>query len=228
MILKKRATFILITLRVFTSLMFSSCKKETAEPIDMGYGYFQTGLGSWVVYDVDSIVHSAFYLQTDTYIYQIKEVIDTVVFLDEEDRPSQRIERFIKKHDTLNWVIKDVWFSTLTTRTAEKVEENNRYIKLVFPINEGETWNGNAYNTIDEWEYEYTTVDAAETVNTLLFDSVLTVLQIDEVTLINSEYAEEKYAKGVGMIYKRYIFTDSQGIQDEIDFTMRINSYGSN
>ena len=36
-----------------------SCKKDVAPPVDVGYDYFPTNVGHWIIYDVVSIVHDA-------------------------------------------------------------------------------------------------------------------------------------------------------------------------
>ncbi|MFH1321174.1 MAG: hypothetical protein ABII90_11040 [Bacteroidota bacterium] len=232
--------FLLLRYSIFILFLCTlySCKKDVAPPIDMGYGYFPTEIGKWIIYDVDSTVYDGFYDTVITYQYQIKEVVEST-FIDNQGRETQRIERYKRLNSSLQWIIKDVWFSNRTTSTAEKVEENVRFIKLTFPVNLGNSWDGNSFNTMDEWNYEYTEVDAPCTINTLLFDSTATVLQIYEENLIEKQYYLEKYAKNVGLIYKELI--DVADNSSEIDFekplmtristgvifTMRINSYGT-
>lgn len=216
-----------------------SCKKDVAPPIDMGYDYFPTEIGKWIIYDVDSTVYDDFSDTVIIYQYLIKEVIEST-FIDNQGLETQRIERYKRLDDSLQWVIKDVWFSNRTTSTAEKVEENVRFIKLTFPVNLRNSWDGNAFNTMDEWNYEYTEVDVPCTINSLSFDSTATILQINDSTYIDKIYSLEIYAKNVGMIYKELI--DVAANSSEIDpntplmdrittgviFTMKINSYGGN
>ena len=134
-------------LTVFTLLFFSSCKKETELPVDMGYKYFPVNTGHWVTYDVDSISYNDFTGQVDSFTFQIREVVESV-FTDNEGRETQRLERYKRWNDTSAWFLKDVWMVNLTATTAEKVEENIRIIKLIFPPKDNEKWDGNLYNTI--------------------------------------------------------------------------------
>lgn len=206
-----------------------SCKKDVAPPLDVGYGYFPTNVGHWIIYDVVTIEHDAPVNKHDTAVFQIKEIIEST-FLDNEYRETQRIERYLRSDSTLPWVIKDVWFSNLTSSTAEKVEENVRFIKLIFPISLEKTWDGNVSNPQDIWNYEYTEVDAPYTINILSFDSTVTVLQIDEGNLIEKNYALEIYAKNVGMIYKELLLLETEvdgTITIGSELTMNINSYGN-
>jgi len=209
-------------------VFFYSCKKDVAPPADVGYDYFPTDVGHWIIYDVVSIEHDAPVNKHDTSLFQIMEVIEST-YLDNENREAQRIERYIRNNSTLPWVIKDVWYSNLTAATAEKVEENVRFIKLIFPITLGKTWDGNASNFQDIWNYEYTEVDVSYTINNLSFDSTVTVLQIDEENLVEKNYALEIFAKDVGMIHKELILLDTEvdgTITIGSELTMNINSYG--
>ena len=83
----------------------------------------------------------------------------------------------------------------------KKVEENERYIKLIFPVASGQAWNGNAYNSLGEQDYQYGNVNVPYSVNGLNFDSTATVLQDDIVpdsNLVQVRIEEEMFAKHVG------------------------------
>ena len=117
------------------------------------------------------------------------------------------------------------------------MEENVRYIKLTFPTQNNQKWNGNALNTIGTYTYEYKSVDTKKTVNGNVFDSTLTINQIVDSNLIEKKYQVEVYAKNVGMIYKRFVDVQDKGITIEpgplsgridagTDYTYRIIEYG--
>ena len=198
---------------LFMLIVLYSCNKEDDFVIDFKYEYFPVEIGSFVVYNVDSIKFiDNEPTVSDTAQYQIKELIESV-FVDNEGRDTYRIERY-KRRDSLSpWVIEDVWFSNRTQTTAERIEENLRFIKLVFPPKIGLTWDGNVFIDIHEgiewledWEYEITELDVPNTVNELSFDSTLTVLQEDNqadfVNVIEKIYSIEVYAKHVGLVSK--------------------------
>jgi hypothetical protein len=198
----KRTYFIL-----FLSFIaaFAGCRKDAdLAPADMGYGYFPANIGHWAVYQVDSTSWDDFNDTVYYYNYQIKEVIESA-FVDNEGRNTLRIERYKRLTDTNSWIIKDVWFANLTSATAERVEENERFIKLIFPVTEGKVWNGNAFNTLGEEEYTYNDVNIPDTIGNFIFDSSLTVKQFDERNLILYRYSSEVYAKKVGLIYKKFV-----------------------
>ena len=218
-------------------LLLYSCKKDAVDkPVDMKYGYFPKDSGRYVDYSVDSIVWNDFYPDTDprhldTFRFKIRERLDSY-FTDIQGNPAIRIVRYKKISDTTNWFLKDVWFANVTASKAEKVEENQRYIKLSFPVVAGKTWNGNAYNTFDDWEYEYQNIDKSMVMNGLTFDSTVVVQQFNQLTLINQIFSKEVYAKNVGMIYKEYTNVSTNPanmvITNGLKYKMQVIGYGKN
>lgn len=215
---------------LFAFLLFCGCKKDTVlPPVDMGYAYFPVNPGHWVIYKVDSTNWDDFTGIVDTFQFEIKEYIESE-YLDNEGRPTARLERYKRQNDTSAWYLKDVWVMNRTSATAEKVEENIRFLKLIFPAKSGQTWNGNIYNTLGKQEYEFNDVNEPYTAGNMQFDSTVTVLQANEITLISEDIANEVYAKGVGLVYKKYrsiIKKPTGEIEKGKDFTYTIISYGN-
>jgi hypothetical protein len=96
--------------------------------------------------------------------------------------------------------VKEVWMVNATNSSIQVVDANVRYTKLIFPLQEKASWNGNANNTMPEWDYFYDYINKKEILNGNLFEKVLLVKQKDYRTLISYEYYVEKYAEGVGLI----------------------------
>jgi len=217
-------------------ILIVSCKKDDPVKIDLGYGYLPVEVGFWIIYDVDSTVWDDFDVPSTVtnYQYQIKEVIESV-FVDAEGREAFRLERYKRIDETGPWVIKDVWTVNRTGTTAEKVEENERFIKLTFPVRIARIWDGNAANSRDEWDYQYTEVDAARTIGGISFDSTLTVSQQDFNTWVAYDFFEEYYAKNVGMVYKKGLhwekgdanFSWDVTYKGGYEYSMTINSYSN-
>jgi len=194
-----------------------SCKKEKDPDPDMGYNYFPNQVGKYVIYDVDSFYYNDFNvpLTIDTFKFQVKEKIQST-YLDNQNRTTLRLERYVRfynllvPYSSMPWVLRDVWAANRTATTAEKVEENVRYIKLAFAVKQDQTWNGNAQNILGEQTYSYTFINQPRTIGDTSFDSVLQVNQLDEASIINKRYSIEKYAKRTGLIYKQVIDIESQ------------------
>jgi hypothetical protein len=197
------------SLSILFLLAFSFCVKKNV-PEDkslLGLDYYPTKAGKFVVYDVDSIIYTELPKDTVIYKYRIKEKLaDT--YTDNEGRPAIRLERYIKKYnaskpyDSLPWAMKEVWMVNADDHRVQVVESNVRYTKLVFPIERGATWNGNANNTLGEWNYKIDYIEKEETINGNLLPKVLLVIQKDFRTQISYQRYAEKYAKNVGLVYR--------------------------
>ncbi|MEI6124195.1 MAG: hypothetical protein WCQ95_11280 [Bacteroidota bacterium] len=214
---------------VVFGLAFFSCKKETELPVDMGYKYFPVNTGHWAIYNVDSISYNDFTGAIDSFHFQIKEFVESV-FVDNSGAETQRLECYYRPNDTSNWVIRDVWAENLTASTAQRVEENLRLVKLVFPVTEGLQWNGNAYNMLGEQNYEYDNVHSTFAINGFSFDSTLVVKQKELYTLISEDLQKEIYAARVGLVYKRYVKLSKQPsgvITKGIDYSYTLHSFGN-
>jgi hypothetical protein len=158
----------------------------------------------WHIYDIEEIEIDSPVGKFDTTRYQILEIIESE-YIDDEGNNALRIERYKRDNENSTWIIKDVWSAGFISHSAYKTEENIKYIKLIFPASEGKKWNGNAYNIIGEQEYKITEIDIPCSLTALSFDSVLTVIQLNDTSLIDKKYMVEKYAKNVGLIYKEII-----------------------
>lgn len=203
----------ILFLVAITGLIFSGCKKDNAtEQPFLGYNYFPLNVGSEKIYQVDSIGYLGYTfdpvletVEIDSVHYQVKEVVESF-FADNEGRQTARIVRYKRLTSSDPWEIYKVYAANRTATTAERVEDNTRYIKLVFPPKENEKWNGNSLNNDESgyMEYSFTSVNVPGNIGPLNFDSTLTVLQLLDDNLITYSYYTEQYAANTGMIYKEY------------------------
>lgn len=222
----------------FISIFFLfACKKDAKTIIpNKGYNYAGLEVGNYVIYDVDSIFYDDFDQSVNTFNFQIKEVVDSK-FLDGEGDDAFKIIRY--KKDTANsnnWQLQVVWSAKITNTTYEKVEDNKRYIKLVFPVKANKTWNGNSLNNNEEWDYQYASVNQPEQIGNTVLDSVVTVTQFDDgdEILIQRQFYQEKFATNIGMVYKKVIdvqkeFNNQTGFYENslgVDVTYTLNSFG--
>ncbi|CAN5648109.1 hypothetical protein BH11BAC1_BH11BAC1_18530 [soil metagenome] len=217
---------------VLSFAILSSCGKESLEVPAPSLNYFPTEKGKYVIYDVDSIVHSTDDNENDDsvyfYHYQVKEIIDTP-FTDGEGKERQVVVRYYRTDSTQEWSFNIVWSQSLTNTSAYRWEDNIPYHKLGFPISGEIEWNGNDKNTLEEEMYHYKNIHASKTYNNIAFDSTLTVIQRDDNNFVEKIYGAEVYASGIGMIYKeRDDLRKTSGIiVSGTEFKMVVNSYGN-
>lgn len=199
-----------ILMLALVAVFFTACEKEEAAPVDLGYGYYPTKVGSWVEYQVDSLWRDDRFNILDSVSYRLRQLIESE-YVDLEGRAAWRMHRLVQ--DTAgNWMVRDVWSTTVNGIAAELTEENERRQKLTFPVRIGRAWDINVYNTVPELSVAYTEVDVPWAVNGLSFDSVAHVMQTVSANQVIRRDFEERYAKGVGMIYKRHVETNTQTV----------------
>lgn len=185
------------------ALAFAACKPESSEEdVDLGYNYFPTQVGATWVYNVDSIAYDDNTGSTtiDTFTYQYREQIEGT-FVDATGKTAQLVSRFFRNHDTLPWVRASNATLLKTELNAQKVSENIRFVKLVFPLEQYKTWNGNSYNGLGEEEYSVKSFDEPVKVGGITYPQSVTVLQAEELNFVKEIKREEVYARNTGLVY---------------------------
>lgn len=212
-------------------ILFVSCKKETVPPVNPALNYFPLQTGKWAEYVVDSIVHADNDNNNDdsvySYRYYIREVIDHTI-TDGVGDVSQVIYRYKRNMPNEDWSIIAAWTQKLNSIGAYRTEENVRYQKLAFPISRNTEWNGNNMNTLEEQLYSYTDLHQQYSVSNLVFDSTITVVQLDENNFIERNFAIEVYATDVGVVFKQNDRLEKRlGVVVEgLEYKMELIAYG--
>lgn len=185
------------------SLALISCKKDpNFEEIDLGYSYFPNESGKYIDYAVDSVNYG---ITVDTVRFFLRELV-AEDFIDAEGQPATRLERYKKFDLSDDWVLTDVWSQRRTTTAAERDEENVRFIRMIFPIEDGKTWDGNSYNTNPAWNYRYSGKDQRYELDDLAWNETVRVNQRNNINLVDQEFAFEVYARNIGLVHK--VFSD--------------------
>ncbi len=204
-----------------------------------GYAFYPAESGRFIVYQVDSIYHDQPVSNEpgihDTVSFFLKEVIDGD-FDDAIDEVSFEIKRFKKSTIEADWQLTDVWFAKRSSRNVERVEENQRFVKMAFPILASAEWDGNALNDLDEWVYKYDSLFESRSIDSLLFDRTIRIDQRNFLTQVNDELAWELYAEDVGLIYRyhKVLFTRPNYLNNRvaaniisgIEYRWKIINYG--
>lgn len=209
--------------------IIAGCKKDAVLPPPSGYNhYFPAEVGNWYEYACDSIIYNDFTGEVDTFKFRIKEVYESV-FTDNAGREAIRLERWKLEHDSAGWYLKDVWMLVKTSHQVEKVEEDQRLVKLVFPVAEGREWNLNALNAQSARAVTYSNVHQPYSVSGNNFDSTVTVETTEAANLVNEYRDVEVFAANVGMIFKHYknvrFYIPGPAIRSGVDFKMYLTNW---
>lgn len=220
-------------LAVALTIILGGCSKQTDTYITdpLTDYYLNLEPGKYIRYRLDSTLYIDFG-QRDTVIsYEAKDVVDAAIE-DNLGRSGWRINRFLRpvgSNEEGAWDQRLTYFVFPTREKLEVIENNLRFIKLTTPIKEGYTWHGNVHLPdhpfesfygilsdagLQQWDYTYQDNNTIETINGINYDSAFTVHQVDEEeytpALDFKNYWVEKYAKGVGLVYKEVIMWEHQ------------------
>jgi hypothetical protein len=216
---------------VLSIMLAVSCKKETETiNFDIGYNYYPDDSGSYVIYKIDSVIYNNFdpnNLKRISSLY-LKEII-TEDFIDNLGRNAKKIERYTTDSLGHPWKIDRVWYFIKNKTNVEQVEDNIRYIKLLFPMIESNIWKGNKYNLTNhfpftdlkfttsnfDWNYRVTGVNGNYTNGNIATDSVVTILQAADSSDVEKVYSLERYARNIGLVYKELWRLDAQLIDNQ-------------
>jgi len=197
--------------------VFSACKKKVDDFSTPPLGdYYPLTVGKYITYNLDSIVYySNFGTSATIKSYQVKHVVDAQI-TDASGRPAYRIIRYIRPVGGVTWNPDNTFMAVPTATNIEFVENNLRFIKLQSPIRQDFTWKGNAYiNTtslsstlkyLGDWDYTYDSMNVKTNLGALTVDSTIKVAEIDNQTTIDRTYSVEKYAKGIGLVYRSFLY----------------------
>jgi len=207
----------------------TNCKKTTYNyPANPLTNYFlPLQVGKYAIFRLDSL-NFYYYGQLDTVSsYLAKDSVEQAT-VDNSGQPTWLVTRYLSDTLGTSWVPSQTYRVTPSVQKIEVVENNLRFIKLAFPMDEGYSWTGNTYlptnpyqdffvysdnANIDMglWNYTYQNVNTPMTVKGKNYDSTVTILQINDSinvpividTIFGTRtYWSETYAKHVGLVYR--------------------------
>lgn len=205
-------------------MMLFGCSEDNEDYfVARDMGYYPVETGKYNQYEVTEINIDAPSEVYDTIHYQLKELIGGS-YTDNEGQEAYMFVRYKRQDTTKNWSLSDVWSLSVSNQKLFLTEENLKYVKIYFPVSTGKSWDGNAYNTLEPQTYEITGLDRPETINNFYFDSVLTVTQEADSSLIHKDLLFEQYARDTGLIYKEITRINSQEIEPGVPVDERITT----
>lgn len=209
----------------------NSCKLQSIDPetVDLGYDYYPLEVGRYIIYDEHDIVYNS--VTTVDTIYHVKEVIHDSYKEGSEEKFI--VYHYVKKTTDADWPIQpdSVWTVVNTNNQLIRTESNIDYIKLVFPVKEGKSWNGNAKNPAGEFTssdkfYKMSELNKPHTApNAVVYQNTLKMTianQSDPIVSMDIRY--DIYARGIGFIKKDYT---TYYYKQETSFPPQTIDYGS-
>lgn len=234
---------------LFFATLLTSCSKTTLDENknQTPYtDYFTIHVGQTILYRLDSTVLLSFGRDTLTRTYWQKDSVMSVT-KDLAGGLQYNINSYIKPYEgNYDWQLLTSYRITPNVQNLELIGEDNlRFIKLVSPVSDGFSWDGNAYfmknyvpTTNDplaiyqNWNYQYINKDSILQLKTGIFSNTVTVKALDKeegapfnpADYYSRSLSEESYAKGIGLIHRQQLFLTWQSTGSSIGYEG--DSYG--
>lgn len=194
-----------INILIFTAvaLLFFSCKKK-ADPSseELGYSYFPINEGDYSIYSVvDTSFNGVGIFDTSTYL--IKEEIVEPITVNDEVR--YQVYVYYKKNGEAWKTYPDsVWTEFNTNGKIIRIQNNIRFVVLVFPLKINTAWDGNISDPTNDPQnyYEMKEVRRPYSYDAFYYPKTVSVVQFDNNSALDDNYSVEVYADEKGLVYK--------------------------
>lgn len=222
-----------ISILFLLSLLFSCKTQEDNYMADVGHDYLRLEVGKFIEYQVDSTVYDP---TGDTSVTTVRSYLRDVIVDTLRDNVGQllyKTERFHRRDTTAAWDIEKVYTQSIQGNQGIVTEDNLRFIKLAFPIREFNSWDPLVH--IDKeliitvagetlqpfrnnaWRSRILSASEPDTIGNFQFDDVLSLREADTdgESTIDLRASYEKYARGIGLVFRERWILDTDKCQQE-------------
>ncbi len=188
-------------------LAIAACKPKETETPGLGYDYFPLHIGKTAVYAFDSIAFDDNTKSSDTFYYELTWRVDTF-FVNQSGHPVYVINQSVK--DTSSGIVfnRMALFAEINPQQLVFTENELSFVKLVFPLGNVTSWNGNMYNTLFRQTYQLRYFNKPENGLTTAF-----VQEANNINAIEEEVRYSIYAQNIGLttFYSKYLNKQTTG-----------------
>ena len=209
--MRKALLFCILAFVVF----LAGCETTYLEhdPEKLGLEYYPIKKGDFKIYKVVDIKYQNNVATKDS--FEMREVVDTS-FYDQTNTLTYKIVRSIRRYNQSTWLDDSVMTVTKSDKFVLLTKDNTKFVKMVFPVKEGNVWLADAYNDriINDLEKDpflrkehsvYTSVGEPFSVKGKSYPNTVTVVQgKPQDTVIQLDDRKEVYAKGIGRVYRLF------------------------
>lgn len=180
------------------------CSSESLMPSleNAGLSYFPIQVGQFYIYEMTDININL--VRRDTLRYQLREyVLDS--FRNQSGGISYRVQRDVDRNDGAGWQNLSMVQITVTSSQVIVNEDNLSTIKLVFPLKDGVSWDGNSFNSSFRQLFTAEFLRSPLSVKSAVYDNAVKITLADipeNLTGIDQKY--DYYAPGIGLVHSDY------------------------
>ena len=191
-------------------LLLVGCHSQDIRPKGAAADYFPLRVGAFWVYDVLETLISEVSGQTGS-VYELKVVVSDSILA--TGQVSYVMHRFKRTDASQAWTPIETWSSRKSQFQVVVQEANISYVKLAFPLVDGKSWNGNAFNNLGGTDLcldgsfaceNYVVANLAKQFEGkgVSFDNSVTIFENnDNDPIVKQDVRKSIYAKSVGLVY---------------------------
>jgi hypothetical protein len=220
-----------IGIPIFLLLLVLACNNEddNMQPISAGYEYFPIEEGYFRDYRVNS---KTYFIRPDSILGET--VLDSTVstiylremnaerILDPERDSIRKVKFFIKRKFEDDWPTQADSVALVKIKNDELIYtlNNKTFVKLIFPVKEKLSWNGNKFNSLGKEDYFISQIAPLQ-LDSVNLNNVITVVHSDNINLLGVDQRTEEYAPDIGLAQKntrilQYIQENGEVLTGEI------------
>jgi len=202
-------------------IVVTGCKKDNKQfSVNYGYNYYPVDSGHYIIYNVDSVTfnYDQINYTRDTSRYQMQAFFGDTLH-DLLDSVNFRLYYSTRADSNSSWGSPYETYGLRVTTNLQVVENDIRFIKLIFPPQAAEQWMGNlyvpttgAYTTYQGWNYYFENIDTTVVISGQTYNNAIVVSEVNNVSLISKIVRTEIYAPNVGMIYQEWEALSKQNV----------------
>ena len=195
------------------ALLFWQCSDDPGPNVQSDATYFPLTVGAFYIYDVEETQYSVINGQEDLN-YQLKLAV-TDSFRNNAGGTTYVVQRYVRDNMGEEFQYTDTWSARVEASQVVVAEGNISYVRLVFPISEGRSWNGNALNNLKGDEpcgdntnfncdlYQIESIGTPYQFNEELLTETVEVVQSNNIdVIVKEDVRKEFYARNIGLVYK--------------------------
>jgi hypothetical protein len=208
-------------------MMLFSCSGDESiiiEEPDIGYDYYPLlSQGDFREYQIELVFYSNQGKNKEIRNYfQLESVVESTG--DQGNTASYRLDISKRNNENEGWEYSHSKIVEYNSLQAVEREFDERLVQLTFPIEVEKKWDGlvlmdatkprmiagESLLFYKDWEFKIMEKGLVEG----NFDDLLTVQQANSENAVERRYSVEKYARGIGLVYKEQMILDTQCLEE--------------
>jgi hypothetical protein len=203
---------------IFLIVLLGACASREVLPQFTGKEYVPLAVGAYWEYSLTTTTISPVQGQVNT----LEEIRLEVTGQTKDGGVDKYvIQRYSRPQGTTDYTAEETWSVEADEFRYIQQEGNVSFVRLQFPLTDGKTWNGNAYNTVTGTDdcgdgnftcdiYKVTDLGKPfELPGIFTYDDTASVIEQDEDDdIVGQDIRKSVYAKGIGLVYRERTYLE--------------------